>query len=177
MAEIKSTLELAMERTRHLSMSAEEKAEQQQADFQKRLQGLLQQYADQAVTADAFKKRLGALQQEFKVTDASLAIDTIRHRLNPGLDNRPWLALLTLLAPSASAPLESALTACREAEAKLMHNAEQAVVDRLAREHQITGSALVPNPFKDAHYQSALARLRQEFQTRIKGIFNQIATS
>lgn len=177
MAEIKSTLELAMERTRHLSMSAEEKAEQQQADFQKRLQGLLQQYADQVVTTDAFKKRLDALQQEFKMTDASLVIDAILHRLDPGLDNRHWLALLTLLAPSARPLLDSALTAYREAAAEFRHKGQQAAMDRLARNHHITGSALVPNLIKDTHYQSALAQLRQGFQTRIQGISNQIATS
>ena len=42
MAEIKSTLDLVMERTRHLSQSTAEKEAQRRGDFEKRLQGLLQ---------------------------------------------------------------------------------------------------------------------------------------
>ena len=43
MSEIKSTLDLVMERTRQMTLSAEEKAHQKKADCEKRLQSLLLQ--------------------------------------------------------------------------------------------------------------------------------------
>lgn len=46
MAEIKSTLDLVLERTKHLSQSSEEKQAQKQKDIANRLNGLLQKYQD-----------------------------------------------------------------------------------------------------------------------------------
>ena len=46
MGEIKSTLDLVMEKTRHLTLSQKEKEEQKQIEVNKRLKGLLQKYQD-----------------------------------------------------------------------------------------------------------------------------------
>lgn len=177
MAEIKSTLELAMERTRHLAMSEEEKAQQKQTDFRKRFQGLLQQYEDGAVMVEAFKKRMSALQKEFNVTSPKIVIEGILDRLDPAAENQRWLALLTLLAPPACATVESALAAYRTSEAEIRQSIEQATVERLDREHGISGSAIVANPAKAPRYQKALTTLRREFQTTVKEISHQMGTS
>ena len=111
MGEIKSTLDLVMERTRHLSMSAEEKAHQQQADFAKRLQGLLQQYADGAMDVERLRDRISAIQAGLNMTDQEPVLTAIIERIDPEKDNQPWLALLTNLAPAISQPLDEILTA------------------------------------------------------------------
>ena len=46
MGEIKSTLDLVMEKTRHLTLSQKEKDGQKQIEVNKRLKGLLQKYRD-----------------------------------------------------------------------------------------------------------------------------------
>jgi len=46
MAEVKSTLELVMERTRHLTLTEDEKREQAVAEFKGSLGGLLQKVQD-----------------------------------------------------------------------------------------------------------------------------------
>lgn len=52
MTEIKSTLDLVMEKTRHLSFSEQEKKDQHSEEFAKRIKGLIQQYQDQKLKAE-----------------------------------------------------------------------------------------------------------------------------
>ena len=94
MGEIKSTLDLVMERTKHLSLSAEEKAQQQKENFEKRLQGLLQQYADGALSVDAFQKGVSELSSELGVTGHKQLVAAICNRIDPEQDNGAWLELV-----------------------------------------------------------------------------------
>ena len=55
MAEIKSTLDLVMEKTKNLSLSSEERQAQKSKEIESRIRGLLQKFKDQALSADKFK--------------------------------------------------------------------------------------------------------------------------
>ncbi|MBW2432576.1 MAG: hypothetical protein JRF36_03165, partial [Deltaproteobacteria bacterium] len=50
MGEIKSTLDLVMEKTRNLNLSDEEKQDQKNKEIESRLNGLLQKFEDQIIT-------------------------------------------------------------------------------------------------------------------------------
>lgn len=91
MGEIKSTLDLVMERTRHLSLSSEEKKRQQKEAFKKRLNGLLANFADGSLTVDALQNRISQLQKKLKVDDRKIVLSAIGERIDPGGDNRHWL--------------------------------------------------------------------------------------
>ncbi len=54
MGEIKSTLDLVMARTKHLTLTDEEKKTQQSVNVKQRLQGLIQKFQDHAIK---FNKR------------------------------------------------------------------------------------------------------------------------
>ncbi len=55
MGEIKSTLDLVMDKTRHLTLSDEEKQEQKEKEFKKNLKGPTQKFQD---IKDRFDKLL-----------------------------------------------------------------------------------------------------------------------
>jgi hypothetical protein len=63
MGEIKSTLDLVMERTRNLTLSMEEKEGQQNADIKKRLTALAQKYEDQIIKLTEFIDMLNELKK------------------------------------------------------------------------------------------------------------------
>jgi uncharacterized small protein (DUF1192 family) len=170
MGEIKSTLDLVMERTRHLSLSAEEKARQQREDFEKRLHGLLQQYADGALSVDELGERIAALQTECKITGRQIPLQAVFKRIDPKGDNQCWLDFLAELAPAVRDPLQEALSAHRRQQAGLMRECEARIREDLARRHGIEGSAVVPNPQRDAAYGEHLAALRHQTQSRIEAI-------
>ena len=100
MAEIKSTLDLVMERTRHLTMSTEERAGQQKKDFEKKLNGLLQQYEDKVLALDELMERISALKADQHLDDDLSVASAVVQRIQPGMDNAHWLALIKRLAPA-----------------------------------------------------------------------------
>ena len=63
MGEIKSTLDLVMEKTRHLTLSQEEKEDQKRIEVNKKLQGLLQKYQDNLLKKENLKKELNKLKK------------------------------------------------------------------------------------------------------------------
>lgn len=171
MGEIKSTLDLVMERTRHLSMSAEEKAHQRQADFSKRLQGLLQQYADGILTVDRLQDRIRALQEELTVVDQKAVMTAVIQRMDME-DNQPWLTLLVDLKPDLSPHLEGALARFQNEKEGLSQRALEGLRTSMAQQNGIAGTAVVPNPAKDPDYLQQLAALWQTTQNRLAKIIN-----
>jgi hypothetical protein len=61
MAEIKSTLDLVLEKTKHLKLSAEEKAEMQMQDFLKKVPGYVIQILDLSLMPEQLLDKIKAL--------------------------------------------------------------------------------------------------------------------
>jgi hypothetical protein len=175
MSEIKSTLDLVMERTRHLSLSDDEKRRHQIDTFEKRLQGLLQQYADGALSITNTVERIAALQSEMQIKDRRILPAAVVKRIDPGQDNAHWLDLLARAAPALCEPLQSILDAHRREEVDLLASAGQAQLDRLARENGIAGTAVTPNPRQDAAFQKHLDALRKRTRAGCEGLLDQTA--
>ncbi len=170
MSEIKSTLDLVMERTRHLSLSEEEKKSQQQAAYAKRLQGLLQQYGDQIFSVADFRKHFAALQAEMGSTEQQVPAEALVARIDPDQDNARWLELMAQEAPALCAPLRSLLDGYRSQRSELLAADGQDQLDRLAREHGISGTAVKANPGQDPACRQNLSTFRQATQVRIAAL-------
>jgi len=63
MGEIKSTLDLVMEKTRHLTLSAEEKIDREKEEAKKGLNGFLQKYKDNVINLEELTKELRAFKK------------------------------------------------------------------------------------------------------------------
>jgi hypothetical protein len=177
MGEIKSTLDLVMERTRHLSLSDEEKARQQKADFDKRLQGLLQQYADGILSVDTLQDRTAALRAELGVKDRGVLVPAIVGRIDPDQDNRRWLELMGAAAPALRNFLEDILGDFAHLKGETLHKSQDRLRDRLASRYGIAGSAVVPNPLKDSACRADLAALRRQTLDRLEAAVDQALKS
>jgi hypothetical protein len=173
MGEIKSTMDLVMERTRHLSLSDEEKTHQRKEDFQKRLQGLLQRYADGALTVDGLKERIETLQAEVNVDAPTLPATAAAARMDPDRDNRIWLDLLAAFVPEVCGPLEAGLEDYRRQRDDRLREGAARLRDRLRRDHDISGAAVAPNPRKDPDCQAQLDRLWKEAKRRLAAIVSE----
>jgi hypothetical protein len=174
MGEIKSTMDLVMERTRHMSMSEEEKALQKKEDFRKRMRGLLQRYADGALTADALQQRITALQGELGQSDRLPVREAVFRRIDPDGEFRLWLALLKTTDPSVCGPLEGVLSEHRRQQDEHLEAGRQHLRERLVRDSGIEGSAVVPNPLGDPECRERLIALRQETRSRIEAVLRSI---
>ncbi|MCE5244635.1 MAG: hypothetical protein ABFD98_00265 [Syntrophobacteraceae bacterium] len=98
MAEIKSTLDLVMERTRNLTLSDEEKRGHAEAEFIARVKGMICRYEDGVLTVERFAGELTRLMAEFRITDGSAVLGQFARRLDPHRDNAGTFALLEALA-------------------------------------------------------------------------------
>ncbi|OPL15482.1 MAG: hypothetical protein AVO39_08025 [delta proteobacterium MLS_D] len=169
MSEIKSTMDIVMERTRHLSLSEEEKARHKQEEFKKRLGGLLAQYEDGLLPAAKLQERIDALRNEIAVEDRRAVMDILADRVDPDGDNKRVFELLADWAPDLHDALEKILTDHREQRTALVDKTLERLRDELRRE-DIEGSAVVPNPEKDPSYREHLNDRRRETIARIKAV-------
>ncbi len=173
MAEIKSTLDLVLEKTRHLSLSSREKREIAEQELEKRINGLLQKYQDGILTLAELETEYMSIAEKDKQTADRVLIEEIVGRLDPRENNAPLFEALARLGGTGTAGLESVVDEYRDA---YRIAAERRFVDlknMLARNYRISGSAVVPNLAVDepwrrqeweiaAGFKKSLAHVREE---------------
>lgn len=173
MAEIKSTLDLVMERTRHLTLTEEEKQEHTLAEFKKSLSGLIQRCQDGALAPDRFKEDLGRLQAGSHVTDEGIVLDEISKRWDIGGDNS-WAC--NLLEAFGIDP-QGITTVCDEylkAFDKASMNRIHAIRRELGEKHGIQGTAVFPNLALDLEWTGEKQRLQEHYESLLAGEFDKM---
>lgn len=170
MGEIKSTLDLVMERTRHMSLSAEEKTLQKRDDFKKRLQGLLNKYIDGALSVHALKDQIEVLQAEMKLYEKQIISEAVFTSIDPDKDNKRRLDLIDILFPDAREPIRNIIEEYQKQKADNLRFAKKRVLNQLAENYTIKGSAVLPNTDNDVQYQKDVAALRLYAQKKIEAV-------
>ena len=168
MGEIKSTLDLVLEKTRHLSQTDEEKQVQKQKDIANRLNGLLQQYQDRMLSLTQLQRAYEKLKTEFNLTEHTALADRVIRRLDPDQDNRALFELLKHCCQLDYSGLAEVIhnyqAECREAS----HNRMETIKERLARDYHISGSAVVPNLDSDEQWLLESQKRRSGYEEKIK---------
>lgn len=163
MGEIKSTLELVMERTRHLSLSDEERREQALSDFRKALSGMVRKVLDGALSPERFNEELKTLKSSSGIRDRRVLADLLEDRLSLDGDNDHLLLLLR-----ESCGLDTtAVTAVLNRYAESMRSESTRQSDELKRDllekRGIHGSAVVVNLAANDSWRSREEALRGDF--------------
>jgi hypothetical protein len=164
MAEIKSTLELVMERTRHLTLSEDEKREQALAEFKKSLSGLLQRFQDGALTLDHFREDLRRLRESLQVTGGGVVFDEIVKRLNLDGDNAWAFELLAGAVGTGSEGIAAVCGEYRETLVKMAGNRIEEIRKSLQKRRGISGTAVIPNLAADPDWTADQQRLHDQFE-------------
>jgi hypothetical protein len=166
MSEIRSTLDLVMEKTGHLKLSPEERRGQQQAQRRKQLNGLLQKYLDGRLQKERLRDEWRALGASDPAADKAWALETLFARIDPEADNGPLFELLTDVFGIATAGSEKLIGRYHRDLASSAAEAAQRLQRQLAKQAGISGTAVVPNVEADGnwrHEREALrGRLKQE---------------
>jgi ribosomal protein S20 len=165
MAEIKSTLDLVMEKTKNLSFSSDERQEQKNIEIESRIRGLLQKFKDQALSADKFKSEYQKLQKDYDLmgTQNTHLIREICGQIGLAKNNQ---ALFEVLAEFKVADLEGLTKVLQEFQTALDTAAGQRrkiLKDQLAKTHFISGSAVVPNLENDGEWQKAAGEIQAKY--------------
>ncbi len=168
MAEIKSTLDLVMERTRNLTMTDEEKQEQALADFRTAVSGLIWKYADEILSPDQFRDELNHLEQTSEVRDMGVVLDEIAKRLHPDQDNQRLLRLVDEVCGVDATPIESALDNYAQTIASRSLERIEDLKRILLDSFGISGSAVLPNLDADSDWTVERQSIRESFTAELQ---------
>ncbi len=174
MAEIKSTLDLVMEKTKNLNLSEEEKQDRKDKEIESRLRGLVQKFQDEIISQEQFKAEYQSLRKTHKLTGEQHKhlLKAICDRIELGKDN---MVLLELLSQFADSNIRGIVSILQDFETEIQAAAEaqsKIAKDNLARAHFISGSAVVPNLEGDSGWRKMVEAIRAEFEERL----NQVRT-
>ena len=174
MGEIKSTLDLVMEKTMHLSMSDQEKQAQRTLEMKNRLRGLLQKYQDGLMNGREFEQQWHTLAGEEVGSHTGLLIRELTARMDPQGENRLWFDLLQNLCRADTRHLTRLLDECGASIAALTGTREKENLKMLAEEG-IRGSAVVPNPESDTELIAGIKRLESDFKEAVSQMAGDLA--
>ena len=167
MGEIKSTLDLVMARTKHLTLSEADKQEQSQSQFLARLNGLLQKVYDQSFRFEEFNRAVADLVVEFNVDFRAPLVDALLQKIDPGKDNEVALALLQNSADVDIRGLQLVLKQFQDAfdTVRLVH--ADRVMRAIADKFLISGSDVFPNLDRDVKWNKTVATLMDQHNIRL----------
>jgi len=113
MGEIKSTLDIVLEKTKHLSMTDEEKLAKEKEKLSLSIKGIVQKYQDRVLSKEAFQKELKALHQRYAFEVRDILLNEILGRMDLESDNDILLKLIKEVLQIDSVKLEEVLNQFR----------------------------------------------------------------
>lgn len=166
MSEIKSTLDLIMERTKDLTLSADEKKEIHRKELEERVKGWVQRCLDGTLLPSALEKELtGELEKDSDLMKDILHAE-ITGRLDLDEDNDRLLEKYVVIKRDV---VTEKLDNFRSKASVEQRRLEEPLKARMADEG-ITGSAIIPNIYKDQRWKDWHAQARDELKRELSVI-------
>ena len=163
MGEIKSTLDLVMEKTKNLSLSSEEKTAQKNQEIESRIRGLLQKYKDQTLNADKFEFEYQKLQKNYDRLENAHLIKEICGQIVLDEDNQALFELLEKYKVSGLDGLISVLQEFQTVRDTAAVQRRNILKDQLAKTHFVSGSAVVPNLENDDEWRKEAGEIHEKY--------------
>ncbi len=175
MSEIKSTLDLVMEKTKHLSMSKEEKAAQQRDEIKKTLKGLILKFRDDILSPKRFTEELKTLERAHDVDIRSELVKEIVNEIDLGKDNIPLIVLLREICGMDTGLLDSILAQYSESTASAKDKRISEISEHLYKTRRISGSAVVPNLEKDMGWNQEHQSIKETYRAQLEKVKTEIS--
>ncbi len=167
MGEIKSTLDIIMEKTKDLTLTEEEKKAFRKKEIEGKVKGLLLKFIDGFMNLENLKKEIIPIEEKDPGATMEIIIGDCLDRIDPASDNRLVFEILEHVVAVDTTPIQRHLS---EFEKDLDHGKgirEQELRKRI-HEKGISGSAILPNMNADQEWilfvQDAKEKFREELQ-------------
>ncbi len=167
MTEVKSTLELVLEKTKHLKLSRDEKEERQRKEIESILRGLLQKYQDGILSLRNMEKEIARLRNRFGFDEKSILRELVFERFDPDGENDALLEIVRRLLKEDTSGIEGVLKGYQKARAELLQEAFNSSLKTLREKYRISGSAVLPNPVENSDFKASLQKLRESFEAAL----------
>lgn len=164
MAEIKSTLDLIMERTKNLTLTEEEKKALEARERKARIRGWCRRYLDGTLSIADLQENMA--REEATAEAAAMLREECFSHINPEEDNRPLFLLLREVLSIPSTDLERLERDYHE-ELDRHRAAAGKEANAILASRGISGSAVLPNPKLSPDWQGRVEAARRSFQQRL----------
>jgi len=172
MAEIKSTLDIIMEKTKGLTMTDEEKRELKRKEMAGKFKGLVQKFLDNIIDLDRLKVEAAALGEGHEDMFRRVSIQETMGRIGPEGDNEPVLKILESTTGMDTGPIRKFMTDFERKLAKEKGVHEKGLRERLKKKG-VSGSAVIPNLSADSQWRDYISKQKDEFRSKIEKLEEQ----
>ena len=166
MGEIKSTLDLVLEKTRDLTLSEEEKQDLAREELDKKIQGLVNRFVSGMLNFDRFKEEMDTVDPD----EPSTVREMVKRHLIALFDfdgnNEAIVSALREVLGLDVAPLEILQGDYRSEREKAEEERAKEGLDAL-RTRGIAGTAVIPNLNKIPEWNRFLDELGKKYQERL----------
>jgi len=176
MAEIKSTLDIIMEKAKKFSVTEEEKKGFKRQELEGKIKGLLQKVVDGVMDSERFQVEVAALQAKEKDLVDRILKEEVVARVELGSNNEALLRILENIAGPASAVISKILDQFQNKAQKEKESRSRSLVENL-KEKGISGSAVLPNLDADPEWLRARSEATRQLQEEIRERFKFLPTS
>jgi len=163
MGEIKSTMDIIMEKTKGLTMTEEEKKAFKRQEMEGKVKGLVQKFTDGVFDKEKLRIEITALQEKDKaMIDAIIREESVA-RIELGEDNEPLLEILESILDMNTEPIRDMLDRY-EGKLSREREARERVLMNQLKKRGISGSAVVPNIEADLEWGQQLKEMKRAFK-------------
>lgn len=166
MGEIRSTLDIIMEKTKGLTLTDSEKQELQREEVEGRVRGLFQKYADGAINLERLKREVDAFGEKRHEMAGRALLEECLTSLDLEGDEDPVLEVLKHLVNVDPNPLRVILAEFRE-DLKQKKDATEEMLRGRLEKLGVSGSAVMPNIKADQGMAQYLSEKREMFHDRL----------
>ena len=167
MGEIKSTLDIIMEKTKGLTMSEEERTSFKEKELTGKVKGLVQKYINGFLRLESLKIEITALEKNQEGSLKNVLINELIPRINFEGDNGLLLEIMDVLEGIDAAHIMELIADINHALDNEKSIREKERIAQLI-EKGISGSAINPNINADPDWVEYKAKKMKEFEERVR---------
>jgi uncharacterized protein YnzC (UPF0291/DUF896 family) len=172
MAEIKSTLDIIMEKTKNLTMTEEERETFQRKEWEGKVKGWVQRHLDGKIDIDTLNSNIENGQRSYLELRHIFKTELLEHVKLDG-DNREVFHILEELLGIRTETIEDLMLSLKS-EMDSQWTQKMKILGDELRKREIYGSSVVPNPKYDSAWQTYIQKLRSTFREQMKSHTNNL---
>ena len=173
MAEIKSTLDIIMEKAKKFSVTEEEKQGFKRQELEGKIKGLVQKVLDGVLDSERFQVEVVALQAKEKDLVDRVFKEEVVGRIELGANNEALLQLLEKTEGLASGAIRKVVAKSEKKDEKQKELRRKALIESFKKKG-ISGSAVLPNLEADPEWlrsrSEATRQLQEEIREQLKSL-------
>jgi len=172
MAEIKSTLELIMEKTKNLTFTDEEKKALRKKEVQGKVRGFITKFMDGVMNLDTLGQGIASFEKEDHGVAKEIVVNECLSRIDPETDNTRIFDILAHVTAVDILPIQKFLADFLK-ELNHARDVREQELSKQIQEKGFSGSAVLPNLKTDPEWTYFVQEVKTRFQKELQGLAQQ----